>query len=344
MPNDPQEQAGVSSMSNASPSASTPSSTEDISTSSANTAKPTSVMSQVVPVASSSNTLIAVVVAFVVGAGLVLGGQQLYNQYKQQAMSSQKESKQEDVNVSPTESIAKQVTPTATSTPTHTAIPSVTATPTKTFDFSQFKKFTKVNSNTLKYYLTKTVKGQYLSAQLPQGWMLVEYYNGAGTNMLTEGVSYTGLTGVAIKNDKGQVVFTLKAVSGIGGPSTCPKYYKFPDNNDIYMHNKATLSQQNGVTTQVVNVTAGNYTETALLDHVLRRVKNKNIYVADMNLNDSKYESACGIDLHILQFSPIYFKTGGIVKEHSYQLDIQPGISESDLLKLDNVLFSIKAL
>jgi cytoskeletal protein RodZ len=73
---------------------------------------------------------------------------------------------------------------------------------------------------------SKDVKfaGTVVTATLPEGWSMKEYFNGQGSEYLVEGVTYTGLTGIKIFNADNTDVFHLSAVNGIGFEG-CSEYY-----------------------------------------------------------------------------------------------------------------------
>ena len=272
----------------------------------------------------SLKTLIIALTSFVVGAGLVIGANYAYKQYQQKSLLFQKHPHQQN-NKKGDNSFyeGKRQAQEHASTKTHNA----------GRDSSQNKNESNQGSNTV------TFKGQYITALIPHNWSIIEYTNGAGTDMLTQGVRYTGLTGLAIKNSNGKVVFVLKGVYGIGGAETCPIYYKFPDNNKAYMQQKIAESAKHGVKTLVISVDPNSYSQTTLLGYTLRRVDN--IYVPDMIGGNATYESGCGISLHILKFGSIKFTANGRA-QHSYEIKIVPGTSDSDMQKLDGILKTIK--
>jgi hypothetical protein len=57
-----------------------------------------------------------------------------------------------------------------------------------------------VDDTTIVKTQTQTFIGEAVTATLPKGWSIQEYFNGEGSDMLTEGVTYTGLTGLKIFN------------------------------------------------------------------------------------------------------------------------------------------------
>ena len=56
----------------------------------------------------------------------------------------------------------------------------------------------------------ETYEGTVLSAILPSKWSIKEYTNGDGTDMLVDGVTYTGLTGLKVFNGNNELYHGFK--------------------------------------------------------------------------------------------------------------------------------------
>jgi len=77
--------------------------------------------------------------------------------------------------------------------------------------------------------------GSYVTAELPSGWTIVEYEDGAGDYGLLSDGTYDGLTAIVIRDSYGEDVFTIEATNGIGGIDACQVVYRFPDTSAAYV-------------------------------------------------------------------------------------------------------------
>ncbi|MFH1547483.1 MAG: hypothetical protein ABIC57_03280 [bacterium] len=188
---------------------------------------------------------------------------------------------------------------------------------------------------------TETFTGDAVTAELPEGWSIVEYFDGAGTDMTVTGVTYVGLTGLEIINPDDDVVFSIKAVDGIGGVDSCETYAQFPDYNVTHYNEDVTLSAEIGVTTSPVTYTADDYTEFDFLGLSVRRVEDY-LYIDEVAGN-SYFEPPCGLLASAWQISDISYTTEG-VESHAYIWEVDDEATDAELLQLDAILASIEAV
>ncbi|MDP1710774.1 MAG: hypothetical protein Q8L46_02440 [candidate division WWE3 bacterium] len=188
----------------------------------------------------------------------------------------------------------------------------------------------------------KDFTGQFVKGKVPEGWTVLEHQNGAGSSMLTSGVTYLGLTGLEVKNPGGTTVFKLEGVYGIGGLGSCLNYFQFSDDSAAY------LSEIQGINAEVdtsapaiVNLTSAAYKEYELFDVHVRRVEKK-IYW-DKTAGNAYFEAACGISEKIFNFTTPKF-TGDSVSINSYRYTVNETSPETDLLELDKILDSLVTL
>lgn len=187
---------------------------------------------------------------------------------------------------------------------------------------------------------TAKFTGDYITAEMPTGWIITEYTNGDGTDMLVEGVTYTGLTGMKISKPGGTVVFKMEAVSGIGGVDACGEYFKFSDSSPSYQSDVETQSADLGVPTTIVDLTGGTYSEFYFLGKRVRRINN-NLYW-DKTAGTGTFDAACGME-HMFWILPLSFTADGMASS-TYQISIESGVSPADLNSLDDVLESLAAI
>ncbi len=188
---------------------------------------------------------------------------------------------------------------------------------------------------------TGTVTGEFTRGEVPEGWTIVEYKNGAGSDMLVSGVTYTGLTGLEVKNPDGTVVFKLEGVYGIGGLDSCQNYYQFSDDSAAYLAGvQATNTEVGEPAPTIVDLTAAAYQDFELFGIPVRRISTA-IYW-DVTAGDAYFQAACGIRARIFNFTNPAFSGDG-TSINSYQFTINTTSPESDLLELDTILNSLTA-
>lgn len=183
-------------------------------------------------------------------------------------------------------------------------------------------------------------EGDYLSASLPEGWTIVEYLDGTGTDMLTTGVAYFGLTGVELIAPSGTPVFTLEAVYGVGGPDGCNEYYEFSDSSAAYYNDIVAVSAESGIVPTVVPIADGDYVEYEFFERTVRR-SGSTLYW-DYSDGDAFFNAACGINFRFMAIDPLNYIAGGVAMS-AYQFTISPLATEAELETMDTILESMVA-
>jgi len=133
-------------------------------------------------------------------------------------------------------------------------------------------------------------EGEVLSATLPEGWSIEEYFDGDGTDTLVEGVTYTGLTGLKIFNEDDEEMFWLKAVNGIGFAG-CNEYYAFEDDSPDYREEMEDIADEMGDTLNINDFSSMPYTEFEWLGHTTRRVAQR--FFQDDEEGNEYFEAPC---------------------------------------------------
>ncbi|HLD96395.1 MAG TPA: hypothetical protein VI794_01565 [Patescibacteria group bacterium] len=183
-------------------------------------------------------------------------------------------------------------------------------------------------------------KGQYVKGEVPKDWTVVEYQNGNGSDMLTEGVTYTGLTGLEVKNPAGDVVFKLKAVYGIGGAGGCGTYFKFADDSAVYYNGLAADNTEVGMAAPtIVDLQGLPYSALSIFGTSARRV-GTNLYW-DTIPAATYFEAACGMQETLFEFTNPQFGVGGGETHGTYYFTVLGSASVEDLEALDSILNSL---
>jgi len=183
-------------------------------------------------------------------------------------------------------------------------------------------------------------KGQYVKGEVPNDWTIVEYQNGNGSDMLTEGVTYTGLTGLEVKNPAGTVVFKLKAVYGIGGAGGCSTYFKFADDSTVYYNGLVSDNTEAGVAAPtIVDLQGLPYSPLSIFGTSTRRI-GTNLYW-DTVPAATYFEAACGMQENLFEFTNPQFSVGGGETHGTYQFTVLSSASVDDLETLDSILNSL---
>lgn len=178
--------------------------------------------------------------------------------------------------------------------------------------------------------------GKYLKVTLPANWSVVEYENGNGSSMLSQGDPYSGLTGVYINNPSAITVFKIQAVNGIGGTDQCSEYAKFSDFNQSDYNTKNTYNITNfGTPITLLDLTGQTYSSLAFLGVTGRRVGED--FYWDKVTGNNTFESACGMDLAFPPLKGISFSQGGTSMK-TYSVTFTQGTSAAELLELDGIL------
>jgi hypothetical protein len=132
-------------------------------------------------------------------------------------------------------------------------------------------------------------KGKTVTATLPEGWVIEEYYNGEGTQTLLSDKEYKGITGLKIKNGEREI-FSFRAVSGIGGVG-CPVFAKFSDYNPSQLEEITQFYKMNNEQVNISDYTNTEYTEFTTLGKKFRNVGVS--YYHDTVSSNDFFEAEC---------------------------------------------------
>lgn len=193
--------------------------------------------------------------------------------------------------------------------------------------------------------------GDYVTAEVPDGWSIVEYVDGDGSNMLVGQTDYQGLTGLSVLTDEDEEVLKVYAVMGIGGIDICSTVAKFSDTPQAYINAINALTTDYNLSSDpdepmpVVNVIGDHeYTEFSFIDFRGRRV-DTDLYWNDLdNVNVNEFHSLCGLSAGVLSFETLSFEYDsgmGFDTGNSYSVKIMGDPSEEILLLLDDVMSSV---
>lgn len=182
---------------------------------------------------------------------------------------------------------------------------------------------------------TETFTGKIITASLPQGWSMKEYFDGEGTSYLVEGVKYTGLTGIKIFNAENQEIFYLEAVSGIG-MSGCPEYYAFKDDSPTYRDQMQGIVDEMGSSMHINDLSSASYSEFKLLGTTLRRI-NKKLYI-DETKGNNFFEASCFGPL--VAFDGLSFAEKS-TKKQSYFYGYGNSVTNDELRQIDSILATV---
>lgn len=182
--------------------------------------------------------------------------------------------------------------------------------------------------------------GTHVDGQHPEGWTIIEYVNGNGSDMMVEGVTYVGLTGLKVVAPGNKDIFTMKAVSGIGGTDACQEYYEFSDSSEAYYNDVVDRSAVSGVVPVVVDLTSQAYTYFEFFGLRTRRV-GTDLYW-DTSSSTTTFDAACGIGAAFWWFDELQFKADGI-DTSGYELTIEGVATSAEKITLDGILHSLEA-
>lgn len=187
---------------------------------------------------------------------------------------------------------------------------------------------------------TTTFEGIYISAELPQGWTIVEYNDENGSNMIMSGITYSGLVGLKVFNANNDEMFYLKAVDGIGGLAGCDEVYEFSDTDPAYLADGNDTTSSSGITPTVVDLTAETYSEYDIFNHSVRRIE-RFLYRDAYDSLYTGFNPGCGIDTSFFEVTSLgYDRVIAGVSETgtTYTWEIPSSAPLSDLETLDDVL------
>lgn len=186
---------------------------------------------------------------------------------------------------------------------------------------------------------TTTFTGDTVSATLPQGWSMQEYYNGQGTEYLSEGPDYNGLTGIKIFNTSNTSMFYFAAVNGIGFAG-CSEYYAFADDNPAYRAQAQASADEMGEPMSIVNFNNMPYFQYEVFGRTVRRIATK-IYL-DAEEGNNYFEAPC-FNV-IVTFEGLSFTDETNQKYEAYFYGFNTTITGEELLKVDDILKSMKVV
>jgi hypothetical protein len=185
-----------------------------------------------------------------------------------------------------------------------------------------------------------TFTGELLTAQLPEGWSIIEYFDGDGTESLPDmGLDYEGFTAMDIISPDNRQVFTLQAVSGIGFAG-CPSYALFDDDSESYRFEQESMSADMGETLNITDYTGQEYSEFEFLGVTFRRIDDKYFY--DMREGNNYFEPPCVEGLLTLE-GLFFTDTDGTIYE-AYFYGPTGDATEEDLIVVDEILESIEII
>ena len=179
-------------------------------------------------------------------------------------------------------------------------------------------------------------EGDFVTAQLPEGWTIVEYLNGDGTTMLVD-QPYTGITALKVFTPDSEEAFSLRGIDGIGGIDACDTYYQFADDSPGYLAEKQTQADEMFMTLTIQDLSATEYTEFTLFDIPVRRI-GTTLYEDSLPGNEF-FEASCGIN-ELLEIEQLTFNGGGY-DSHTFSKTIDPTLTDTELLQLDSILESL---
>ncbi len=195
--------------------------------------------------------------------------------------------------------------------------------------------------------ITKLFKGNFVQATIPIDWTIVEHSNAEGMYDFfdTGSITFSGLTGLDIKDENNNIVFQLKGIEGIGGAGGCAEVARFLDTEASYIQ---MVQEERAMfefePTVVIDLSSEEYSEISSLDKNMRRVGSV-LYVA-MEENSSVFNTACGISAQFLTTGEASFNINDGEFEYSgntYAFGISESITDSNTLeKLDQVLNSLQ--
>jgi len=187
--------------------------------------------------------------------------------------------------------------------------------------------------------------GTAIDAETPTGWSIVEYFDGAGSDMLVGGVVYDGLTGIEVKHGT-VVIFSLKAVNGIGGISACSEVVEFSDTSPTYISDTISEAATAGITTTVIDHTTTTYSEFLIFSNRMRRISHDLYW--DMDMTNHSFETNCGLDGTAFPAYGLEFVTdpGTAIEltNTTYWYEMNAAATSAELNTLETILGTITVL
>jgi hypothetical protein len=134
------------------------------------------------------------------------------------------------------------------------------------------------------------------------------------------------------------VIFSLKAVYGIGGVEACEDYFQFADNDTDYYNQIVADSAVHGITPTIVDYSTTDYTEFTFMGLSVRRVGQKLFW--DTVEDATYFQAACSLSYSAWNLEGVSFTADGM-DSSSYMWDINDSADEAILLELDSILDSM---
>lgn len=188
--------------------------------------------------------------------------------------------------------------------------------------------------------------GTYLSARIPEGWLIKEYTDETGMYQYaqTEGVTFSGLTGLEILDENLTVLFSLSGVDGIGGGGGCEEIGVFSDTEASYVQDVKNQTDELGFTpTLEIDLTNAEYSEIFTMGLRFRRVGNVLYYATTEN--QTVFNTACGLESQFVKIDELNFTVddeNGEYTANAYGYGINSTVTDPHTLEhLDEVLNSI---
>lgn len=177
-------------------------------------------------------------------------------------------------------------------------------------------------------------QGEYLTTEIPQGWSIKEFKNGEESDMVTEGVQYSGLTKFEISHES-KDIFKLEILDGVGSVG-CSQIVLFKDSPEDFEEKQNQQNEEIGIQANVLDYTDTKYSEISLFGTELRRVETKVFY--DTNSNTETFEAQCESNWLVLKgledVSPVSL----------FNVWISQEASEEELTVLDSILESLDSV
>lgn len=180
-----------------------------------------------------------------------------------------------------------------------------------------------------------TYEGDAFSAIIPEGWSIVEFTDGDGSDMMVEGVTYIGLTGVTVFHGEDQILH-VKAVSGIGFVG-CPELPLFSDSSAAYKDEQDDINAEVQMEMELLDYTTTDYSDFEWFGKDFRRVNTSFYY--DTVPGNNFFEPQCErIAIGVPGFS---FEDADGYEGTAYFYEISEEASEEELETLDGILASM---
>lgn len=181
----------------------------------------------------------------------------------------------------------------------------------------------------------ETYEGDAFTATIPEGWSIVEFTDGDGSDMMVEGVTYIGLTGVKVFHGEDQILH-VKAVPGIGFVG-CPELPLFSDSSTAYQTEQEEINDEVQMEMELLDYTNADYSDFEWFGKDFRRVNTSFYY--DTVPGNNFFEPQCErIAIGVPGFS---FEDSDGYEGTAYFYEISEDASEEELETLDGILASM---